>query len=505
MNFTCGPVRAEDLAPFAPTVWARIQVYHPQQFLTQTIDHARNIHPHPSLHILPAILLGAWGYPDFHGLSQDDPVTVTFCRHDGEEHGLDWVARAKLTDASPINSTLELQGLKSKKMAEWTIVGRNEKFLSHAEANQNTLFPTTAKIPTFPSLQIELMDLPIKLFIGGLEGTILQNIAQAQTLGGSLPAISVLNLVLNLARQIENMECQLSAAEGKLEMQISVHARNGSDLAMLFDAPADDGGAAGLEAFLPPGGEMRWVCRSNPNVTKLLVHHIFDALFVYNKDHTIADDSDRDVYNFFNTVWNLCGGLTVARATFVDGENPVLYKLWAASLTPDQLGVWVDFVYNRIMPTVAREIIKMFWDGEVAVETKAIPKTFVYKKHPISRATINLDLTDGDTACHKYGQSYYYCAFGNFVAVTNSEKSIRSLIDEIASGVLPHAADDSQKLEHGTVFRFQSDRVPQSQKWIFPPLDLDLKFEAGTATLKMSIHSKLFGKWLQGRRDAATD
>jgi hypothetical protein len=489
--------RAEDVPSPAVPIWAQVQVCQLQQFLTQTIGHMRNIYPHPSLHIFPAILLGAWGYPDFQGLSREDPVTVTFYRGTDGDCKLDWVARAKFIDSSPINSALEIQRLRAKKVGEWAVIGRSEEILSRAEIEQDALFPAIVQAPQLPSVQIRLTNAPVKLLIKEWESTVLQNIAQSQTLEGSLPAISVLNFALNLARQIENIDCQLGVSDENLEVQFSFRAEKGSDLAMLFDAPPGGGEMAKLEAFLPAGGEMRWFCRSNPNVTKLFAHHIFDALFVYNENHSIGDASDRDAYNFFDSVWNLCGGLSVARANFSDGGSPLLHRLWAASLTPDQLGIWVDFAYNKIVPVVIGEVAKMLWGGEIAIDTKAVPKAFAYKKNTISRATVKLNLVDGDTACHQYDESYYYCAFGDFVAVTNSEKSMRHLIDEMASGNLPRAVGNGLAQEHGTVFRLQSDPMPQAQRWAFPPLDVVLKCEGGTATLKMSINSKLFGKWLQ--------
>jgi hypothetical protein len=487
---------AEDAVLPASPVWARAQVCQPQQLLARTIDHARNIRPHPSLHMLPTILLGAWGYPDFHGLSQETPITVTFLPGADATCGLDWVARAKFTDSSSINSVLEMQGLKSKKTGDWTIIGRSDEILSRAEAQQDTLFPA---VSPSPGVRIQLTDLALKSLIGKFEGTALQNIAQCQTLGGSMPAISVLNLLLGLARQIDSVECQLAVSDENFEIQLSSHAGKGSDLAMLFTAPAENEKTARLEAFLPSGGEMRWLHRSNPNVTKLFIHHLFDALFVYNESHSIADDSDRDIYNFFDSVWPLCGGVTVAQANFTDDGSPLSCKLWAASLTPDQLGIWVDFVYNKVIPLVVGEVAKMFWGGEIALDTKAVPKAFAYKKYTISRANIKLELKDGDATCHPYDESYYYCAFGDFVAVTNSKKSMRHLIDEIASRNLPRAPENALAAEPGTVLRLQSDQVPPSQKRIFPPLDLALKFEDETATFKISINSKLFGKWLQSQ------
>ncbi|MDR2677384.1 MAG: hypothetical protein LBB26_02350 [Puniceicoccales bacterium] len=497
VGFSHAHIRAEDTAPLAPTIWFRAQVAHPQELLTRTVAHARNIHPHPSLHMLPTILLGAWGYPDFHGLSQETPITVTFFRNVDDEHGLDWVARAKFTDSSSISPVLEMQGLKSKKAGIWTIIGRSEEILSHAEGQLDTLFSPEVPSPMSPSVSIQLMDQYLKSLIREFEGTALQNIAHGRTLEGNMPALSVLNLVLNLARQIDNMECQLGVSGENFEIQFSLHAAKNSDLAMLFAAPAENGEIAKLETFLPPDGEVRWLCKSNPNVTKFFVHHLLDALFIYNESHPITDTSDRDIYNFFDSVWSLCGGSAVAQASFSADGNLLLYKLWAAALSPDQLGIWVDFVYNKVVPIVIGEAAKMFWGGEIALDTKAVPKAFAYKKHTISRANIKLDLKDGDTVRHQYEKSYYYCAFGNFVAVTNSKKSMRHLIDEMANGNLPRPPENAVPLDNATVFRFQSDYVPQPQKRIFPPLDITTKFEDGTAIFKMNINSKLLGKWLQ--------
>jgi hypothetical protein len=501
IRFVHASIWAEDgdaILP-APLVWARAQVCQPQQFLAQAIDHARNIHPHPSLHMLPTILLGAWGYPDFHGLSRETPISVTFFRSTDNDGGLDWVARAKFTDSSPVNSLLEMQGLKSREMEEWTIIGRSGEILSHAEAQRDTLFPPVTQFPAAPCVRIQLTDLYLKSLVREFESTALQNIARSQTLTGSMPAISVLNLLLSLTRQIDNVECQLGVSDENFEIQFSFHAGAGSDLAMLFTAPVENGEMARLEAFLPSGGEIRWLCRSNPNVTKLFAHHLCDALFIYDESHSIADASDRDIYNFFDSVWPLCGGVTIAKVNFADDGSPLSYGLWAASLTPDQLGLWVDFVYNKIIPLVVGEVAKMFWAGEIALDTKAVPKAFSHKKYTISRANIKLELKDGDGVCRPYDESYYYCAFGDFVAVTNSKKSMRHLIDELASGNLPRPLENSLAPDSGTIFRLQSDPMAPSQKRVFPQLDLALKFEDETAIFKISINSKLFGKWLQGQ------
>ncbi|MDR0727600.1 MAG: hypothetical protein LBF26_01750 [Puniceicoccales bacterium] len=500
-NFTHISVLAREAGPVTSPIWAQVQVYGPQRLVVRAIDHARNIYPHPSLHILPAVFLGAWGYPDFQGLSQEDPITVTFFQGSDDKHGLNWVARAKFTESSPVNSAIEMQELKSKKIGEWTIVGRNGEIISRAESEPDELFPASDQSLAFPSIRILLTDVFIKSLVRDFETTVLQNIAQSQTLERSMPAISLLNLALTLARQIDGVECQLGVSDENLEIQFSIHAGKGSDLAMLFDAPVDGGKMAKLEAFLPSGDGMRWFCRSNPSVTKLFVHHFFDALFIYNEDRSIADASDRDIYNFFDSVWSLYGGLTVAQTTIFDGEKPAICKLWAASLTPDQLGIWVDFVYNKIVPLMVGEVAKMFWAGEIAFDTKAVPKAFTHKKHTISRATVKMSLMDGDTARHQYNESHYYCAFGDFVAVTNSKKTMYHLIDEMTSGGLPRTVENGLTLDQGTVFRLQSGRVPELQKYGFPPLDLSVKFDDGTAIFKMNIKSKLFGKWLHSQNN----
>ncbi|MDR2340717.1 MAG: hypothetical protein LBD72_00030 [Puniceicoccales bacterium] len=486
--FSNTTVGIEEVLPLAAPVWARVQVCYPQQLLAKTLDHARNIYPHPSLHILPIVLLGAWGYPDFNGFLPEDPITVTFLRGTSGDNKLNWVACAKLAALGSINSTLEIQGLKTRKIGEWTIVGRDEEILSLAEAGRDVFFPVVPQSFRCPTIRIQLADELIKLFIGGLERMVLQNIARATTLEGSMPAISILNLALNLVKQIDAAEFRFGCLDENLEIQFSLHAADGSDLAMLFDAPSETVELAWLEAFLPCEGRVRWFCKNNPATTKLIAHHFLDALFVYDGNRSIADTSDGDIYNFFDSVWNLCDGLTVVQANFTSDGKPSLCKLWATSLTQDQLEVWVDFVYNKIIPLVVGETAKMLWGGEINLVTKAAPKAFSHKKHTISRASIKLDLMEGGITKYQYVDSYYYCAFGDFVAMTNSKKSMRYLIDEITSGNLPHVSKNGSANENGIVFSLQANCEPQTQKWIFHSFNFSLKFEKGAAIFRLTAN-----------------
>jgi hypothetical protein len=300
-------------------------------------------------------------------------------------------------------------------------------------------------------------------------------------------------LLINFANQLETVDYSLAVRQGKIEVQLALHAQENSDLATLFNAPVNDKSGTSIGKFLPADGNLQWISRYDPNTIKLLMRHIIDALFVYGKDQMFDNISDQDVYNFFDTMWHICNGVTATQVNMVDGGNVEIRQLRSASITPEQMALWVNFSYGKIAPVVLNGLMKMGYKGEFSARTEVAPKAFVHQKCMVSRA--NVYLTFGkESQKVKYEFPYYYCAFGDMAAMTNSEKAMRDLIDNYKRKKLPQpSVADSLPLEKNVALRLQSNLAD----WIFPPVNLTVHLGDDCARLSLVADGEILGKWLK--------
>ncbi|MDR1437601.1 MAG: hypothetical protein LBI69_00905 [Puniceicoccales bacterium] len=432
----------------------QLQLSPPKSLAEKVMGALKSNYPQCSAGTLPMVLLGFWGYPDFDGLSSADPVSVFFFPEseiaaggkDGQR--FPWVICAKIDDGSPIHNSLALLRFKIKKFSGWTFFFRENNALPMEDGATLEKLVNMAEISSKNDIVLRVFRDGIESFVSNYEKRILRNLYRLGQLDGCMPGISLINLMVNFMRQVESLQCALDVSGDVLAWNLLLSAKNGSDLACIFNAPIDSIDVGSIAQNLPSSDIAQVIFRYDPEIIKTLMKHIADALYVYGESQSLADFKEKDVYAFIDALSAGNGGAATLCIGRDDNGAAAVTSLWQVDATTSQLANWVNFAYANIAPVIFHTFAGSL-DGErITLHGNVIQKAFNYSGRTVTRAEISRrsEKIHGQMPANGAVKNRYYCAFDQLIGVANSDSAMRNLIDGVrrkkqsepfASGELP--------------------------------------------------------------------
>lgn len=422
-------------------VYCHMQFEAPKLLSGEILAYTRGIFPEQSLRMVPAMLLGFWGYPNFPGISETDPISI-FVFAPGEGGGLRWVACAKLNPDGPVSSATRLQSIKSVKVGPWTFLSKDAVLLKElSDRGQFRALVKLAERSAVNDFRLDCLTPAIQDIVKHYEKTALDNLARSGDINGNFQAISLLNFFLNFANQLKECTIRGDFTEREFEGQMVLTAYDQSDLATLFNAPVAAIDVSPATRLIPAGGVSQVVLRYSPEWTSRVLQLAIDGLFFYGQQG-IGDVSERAIYNLIEDIFYNYTGAMAAQVS-IDGDGrEVVRHLWCMGSFPEQLADWVDFGYTQLAPVVISSLVSLPPNSEFTVSTEVDRCAFIHRGMPVIGVKVNFS---GIAGTVRPGQRsgtidsqkrYYYCALKNFVAMANGEDAIRGLIDDVLKGRL---------------------------------------------------------------------
>jgi hypothetical protein len=371
---------------------------------------------------IPLLVFGFWGYPDFPGISQESPMGMFLLPSKNAETGYHWILCIRAEDGSPIHATFASQELALKRVDDWTFVAQSEDtFVEFSDDNLLRSLRKRVVIANDEDFSIRFFSSAIDSYLKNYEQIVLQNLLELGRLDDYMQGISLINLGLNFVRQLDSLCFSLRLRDDHLDVGGHWQAKEGSDLALLLNAPIDWIDAASVARFLPSEGACQILFRYNPDVLKILGKYVADAFYTYGKAQPIGSSRDQDAYSFIDNLFANDGG-AVALCTTDNGEG--FESIWKISASPEQLAQWVDFAHCHIVPIFLHSFGAAAMNSGDAPQRQVVHRAFYHRGKPVTRSGIS-----GDTAGSVI--NYYYCSLENFIAITNSDASMRQLIDGV--------------------------------------------------------------------------
>ncbi len=236
-TISAGEVFANDEAD-SPLIEVRLGP--PQQVVANAMGIARQVRPGFQTELVPALLLGSFGYPQFADFDATAPIVLCGFADDSVDGGLRWVGAAQLREGSEAMRWLRVRGMTVERAGDWVLFftgqpGRGERQLVLARADKVeagdvswTISPQRLAVEEMR----ERMLMALRLKSGGGQ--------QAEMID---PAV---DLMLDILSGLDSLTMSLDLAGGAIELGFRVKPGTGTLFDGVVDAPlstADDGSA----------------------------------------------------------------------------------------------------------------------------------------------------------------------------------------------------------------------------------------------------------------------
>jgi hypothetical protein len=471
--------------------------------------YLRGIHLGHSAQMVPMLLLGFWGYPDFAGISATDPVSVFFFQDDGALlSSAQWLACAKIEKNSPIWPALALQGLHSKNLDGWVFLAKNRELLE-ALAGQGRLeeLKELAMAPSPNAVRMEFSPPFIRRLVALLDSSALKNLGQTGNLAGNMQALSFLHWGLHSISQLENFAICGDVRENLFEGQLVLRAREGTDLAKFFNAPIRTIDCVRLASLVPADGTLQSVFRYDPTLASRLIQDLCDGFFCPGQAG-MEGITERETYNHIENFFRASDGAWVVQCS-PDGNGGSRW-LWGMAVDPEQLAEWVDFAYTRMVPVLATSLAILPPHCQFTVATEVDRRAFVYRELPIIHARLRMQYRfDGeDPPVREETRGHYFCALADGVAAASNRSTLEALVDASLGGKLEsNSLAEALPLDEDVAHRLRLDpgpilrrlvSHPASREWPkLSPTEWDMRLGNDQAQCRFTIGSDAVGAFLE--------
>lgn len=484
---------------------ATLRMKAPKDLGTEVVAYVQGIYPNQSIQMLPIMFLGFWGYPDFDGVSTTDPVSVFFLGDKLSESN--WVACAKIADESPLWSTFSLQKLQTQKLNGWTFVAKNRQILDQiTTSKQYRDLLDIARTELKNDFQLNCLKPVISNALSQYETLTLQNLLQLGSLSNNMQGLSLISLFLNFANQIQEIQMSADFDGDQLHSEIALTAAEGSDLAYLFNVPFNQISVEKIASFIPQNGIEVSIGRYPPEATKQILQNVLDAFFVYGAQ-TLEDVAEQDVYNFIDVVCQSIDGSMTKGIYIENGQEVATRDLFSGNVTPEELTQWVTFAFTKLAPVFVNSFLELPPDSEINISSSVNRRAFTYKGYSVIKAGINLEgvslMVNGASTNWQSSKEYYFCTFLGMFGITNTERAMKDLIDDVQRGSLQEASiASSMPLNDGMSWRMHLDLVKLMQTQqasssailAVEPIDLILNLGNNQARFDFDVRNSTIGQ-----------
>jgi hypothetical protein len=468
---------------------------------SDVLAFARELFPEQSIQVASLVLVGLWGYPEFPGLSQSDPVNIFL--FPTKENGYDWIACARMDDGGAIRSSLSLQNLSTKEVGDWTVIGSREEPLATAVKNGpgGALLALAAR-PLQNDFRLDVHPDLVERFLVTHGKALWGNFVEKGERSGHLPSLPRPNLLENFAQQIEGLSA-VGDFRGKTFLgSLRLSAREGSDLAHVLCAPEKQIGPLHIAKALPASGQFQLLFRCDPEklcqTLKLCLNHCIGG--------DLCGVSEQEICNFLEEVFSRFAG-TVASRSSADGT---VRRLIAIDVGRKRLGDWAEFVCERLIPALTAQAGPLPLGMDFQLSATADREAFHHRGIPAVSITVQAEgffSAPGEEGPEQIPFSsrdqFFFCSLGNAIAMANDEKALRETVDDFLNGG-PTGPSFAEAMPFGpdAVARAHVDLLELfGLEGQGKGIDLIVRFREGSAVIDFSLDGGDLGVVLRATGD----
>ncbi|MDR1435863.1 MAG: hypothetical protein LBI39_01480 [Puniceicoccales bacterium] len=460
-----GQVPVRSLAAGAAADYSRtetppllLQIAPPKRLLPAMMPFVQKVFPDHNARALPMLVLGLWGYPEFAGLSDTDPVGFFLVPSTFDPSVFSGVACAHLSENSPLRSALALQRLNVKNFAGWTLIASGGEALKTIEAGGENEFVALAQKEMDHDVILKIGRDIIKFFVGEYERAVLDKLASTGDVSKSMPALALFASLKRFAEQINEISfCGDFRGEifsGHLELSSDA----GSDLSALFRPLSNEADIELVSSAIADAGDVRYVLRYDPQKLCRLVELAIDGIF-QGGPNGLNGISERELCTFIERVFSRCNGASAGNVAFGGDGGVIIGNVVGATISADELAAWVDFAFTNVVHALLEEISSSDVNVNRSVSVAVEHKAFSHRGLPVVAALIAFeDMPFGldgaelpEAARIAMAHRICFCALGDAVAISNGRENMASMVDAFLDGGSEKSLADRIKFAKGDV------------------------------------------------------
>ncbi|MDR2667893.1 MAG: hypothetical protein LBB38_02545 [Puniceicoccales bacterium] len=487
--------------PFAPPFF-QVHLAPPKRFVPTVLSFAQKVFPDQQVHALPMLILGLWGYPEFVGLSDSDPVGLFFIPAGSKAGPFFTVACAKMADDAPMRTALALQKFATKTFTGWTFISSGNEVLRAIESSgYGDDLAELAGSALENDFVVELGSGMVGQFVDECEQALVDGLAASGDISKHMPAFSLFAIAKDFANQIEKISIGGDFFGEVFSGHVRIKPLVGSDLSVLFREPTNPIDISSVAAAIGDSGLISFVWRYDQQKLCRLIELAIDGLFSGGPSG-LEGVSERELSTFIERMFSRCTGATAGQLSLDGDGNLVVGEIVAADINGDELAAWVDFSFSTVVHAMV-ERCGLAKNLNRACFVDVNRNAFVHCGLPVIAVSISVeDAPLGQDSPESQEQDrreiageLYFCALDGAVAAANSEEAIVALIDAfLAGGHDGRSLADEIHFASGDMAGFRADiqgllcgTVERSSAAAKHGLTVSIGLDAGDLTVNFSI------------------
>ncbi|MEO0797216.1 MAG: hypothetical protein AAFX93_18840 [Verrucomicrobiota bacterium] len=497
-------------------VLAAIKFPPVRAFTDSLMGVARQVNPGQETEMLPLLFLGAFGYPNFAGVSETEPVTVfLFDSTDSEE--MPFVILSKMSDSAALRNALTAQADPGNPMAAmlapgFSVEDRDGWTLFSSSPENFKLVKNVSELAAMGK-SVDDFDVTFRFFIGPEKmstwvNTLKEEVTDEHLMSGGSEKdedlgfkLRYIDFLATIGENLDYYDFGIDINNQAISLGTVLQALEGTPEYTMLSAKA--GGSSTVGEFVSASAPITYVS----NIDMKAVAEYYSVL--NHRALKLATDEGKALLKRAaqtNAIYFSKAGNSTAGSLDFDNDAAISSSVASGNLSNDELVKISKSYYDDILPAVLKHLAEMQFSDEAAAE-------FVLKENVgevagdpinemISKIKVDTGLSlheDENDAQPEYEteESYFAVVDGNVVTANNID-ALKALAKVVAGGkAVENNAASRIELASGEAMGYQIDFKPlidmmiesnsmqsQSAKQVYKDLSsADLEPAAGGVTL----------------------
>lgn len=444
------------------TIVATIQTPPLKELSDNIMGLARAVQPGQQTEMMPLLFLGAFGYPEFSGVSRTDDVSL-FVFEGDEAQPMPFVILAKIDQSSSLRQTLPMVNWFIREHGDWLLISNDISSFDQVNDIEPLVELNRRPRPFVVTLRSTLEPDTLDSLAATLKESLRQRHLDAAE--GQAPEIDIISktrfvdFALDLLKNIRELDTGLDISAAGLGLGMRVEARDGTPEAALLSArPA---GPVAVGRYINASYPLIYLSSLDPSPLMAYTGSFFE------RSRSYAGDVGGELLGEIESLmlkWLRHTDGTAAGAMRLSGDNPEAMSVVGGDISEADFSALMSRFYNDLMPRLL-EMLPYLQNRYVGPAFDYSGSTGEVQGIPLHQLTVRMESArpgglpavpgaDSET------ESYLAVVDGNVLSA-NSRADITRLIQAVSGN---QSADPSVasvlSLANNEVFRFNMDLKP---------------------------------------------
>lgn len=433
----------------APHAYLRVRA--PKLFAEKVLDFAHWAYPSASTKILPMMFLGFWGYPDFPGISEKDLITLFIFPWKSVASRKHWVAFARIEPTSPLWSTIALQGFCTKRIGNWTLITRHQKFLDRVLQSD--------ELEMLHAIARERDDNDVEFHCTAPFLSQLMNPKQP----GKSPLwkqFHQLRCLYPFLNQVDELAFYGNFDGPVLRGKILLKIRSGTSLDEILKGDFTTIPTEHVARVTPGNSLQRFLFRYDPKDLKEVMRNCLQRVLTSQPTDAEIHVTPDELDHFLHTLFRNDRGVYSFCSKDLGGKEE--RRIWNCFLRARDLERCLQFGYERLFPILFAKAADVLDFCDWELHTAVDPKAFNYRGVTVFKTNVAVDgrwkkmsseFSPMKDTFHSQWD-HFYATLKDYVISSSTEEGMRRMIDDLKRGYLVYTQPCSKPLAEREIFRF---------------------------------------------------